>query len=68
MNADVLYAVLMSFGWLFLLGWLALLLIACRLAFRSEDSSGHSSSAHGFAGGARKTAGATGRFNIHLRG
>jgi len=68
MNADVLYAVLMSFGWVFLLGWVALLLIACRLAFRSDNSSGHSSPAHGFAGGAHKAAGATGRFNVRLRG
>jgi len=66
MNADVLYAVLMSFGWLFLLGWLALLLIACRLAFRSEEESRHSPGA--FAAGAPKTAGLTGRWNIHLRG
>ena len=65
MNADVLYAVLMSFGWLFLVGWLALLLIACRLAFRSENNSGHNAQ---FAGGVRKTASVTGRWNIHLRG
>lgn len=65
MNADVLYAVLMSFGWLFLVGWLALLLIACRLAFRSEDHSGHNAR---FTGGAPKTANVVGRWNIHLRG
>ena len=65
MNADVLYAVLMSFGWLFLVGWLALLLIACRLAFRSENSSGHDAR---FAGGTHKIANVTGRWNIRLRG
>ena len=65
MNADVLYALLMSFGWLFLVGWLALLLIACRLAFRSEDNSGQNAR---FAGGSPKTANVTGRWNIHLRG
>jgi hypothetical protein len=37
MNADLLYAVLMSVGWAFLVGWLALLVIACGLAFRSEN-------------------------------
>lgn len=68
MNADVLYAVLMSFGWLFLFGWLALLLIACGLAFRSDDGLGYSSHARGFAGGGHKTAGVIGRFDIHLRG
>jgi hypothetical protein len=43
MNGDVLYAVLMSFGWVFLLGWLALLLIACGLAFRSDGGPERSS-------------------------
>lgn len=65
MNADVLYAVLMSFGWFFLVGWLALLLIACRLAFRSEGNSGHDPRS---AGGAHNTANLTGHWNIHLRG
>jgi hypothetical protein len=40
-------------------------LIACRLAFRSEDSSGQNAR---FAGGSPKTANITGRWNIHLRG
>jgi hypothetical protein len=39
MDSDVLYAILMSCGWFFLLGWLALLLIACALAFRSDGDS-----------------------------
>ena len=39
MDGDVLYAILVSFGWLFLVGWLALLLIAGALAFRSEGDS-----------------------------
>jgi hypothetical protein len=39
MDGDVLDAILMSFGWFFLVGWLALLLIACALAFRSEGNS-----------------------------
>ena len=65
MNGDVLYAVLMSFGWVFLLGWLALLLIACRLAFRPDDGPCLSSPALGLAG--RKTAGAIIRCNLHLR-
>ena len=67
MNGDVLYTVLMSFGWIFLLGWLALLLVACRLAFRSDNGGEHSSHPHGFSGG-RKTAAVTSRFNLHLRG
>lgn len=37
MNADLLYAILMTVGWAFLVGWLALLAIACGLAFRSES-------------------------------
>jgi len=37
MDGDVFYAILMSCGWFFLVGWLALLLIACGLAFRSEQ-------------------------------
>lgn len=68
MNGDVLYAVLMSFGWIFLLGWLALLLIACRLAFRSDENSDRSSCDHGFAEGRHVTAAVTSRFNLHLRG
>lgn len=37
MNSDLLYAILMSVGWIFLFGWLALLLVACGLAFRTES-------------------------------
>ena len=47
MNADLLYAILMSVGWIFLFGWLALLVIACGLAFRSEVPC--SQDVHGFA-------------------
>jgi len=36
MNADLLYAILMGAGWVFLVGWLALLVVACGLAFRSD--------------------------------
>lgn len=68
MNGDVLYAVLMSFGWVFLLGWVALLLIACRLAFRSDEGWRRSSHTRGFAGGGGETAAVTSRFNIHLPG
>jgi hypothetical protein len=70
MNGDVLYAILMSFGWLFLLGWLALLLIACGLAFRSEGSkssvpgTAFRRRAHEVAG--RVAAGTP--WKIHLRG
>ena len=71
MNSDVLYAVLMSLGWLFLLGWLALLLIACGLAFRSESSSRSPLPGPGFPRGAHDMAGrvAAGTpWKIHLRG
>ncbi len=68
MNGDLLYAVLMSFGWLFLLGWLTLLLVACLLAFRADDGWERSTHAGALAGGGRTTAGVTGRFKIHLRG
>ena len=40
MDGDVLYAVLMSCGWIFLVGWLALLVVACGLAFRPDPESG----------------------------
>jgi len=62
MNGDVLYAVLMSFGWLFLVGWLALLLVACHLAFRPEDPCDK----HSLIGNNRQVLSATGRWHIHL--
>jgi hypothetical protein len=67
MDSDVLYAVLMSFGWLFLVGWLALLLIACLLAFRSEPD-GRNSSGTSFASGMHKAVGPRGRWNMQPRG
>jgi hypothetical protein len=48
MNADLLYAVLMSVGWVFLVGWLALLVIACGLAFRSDAPARRPSFANGY--------------------
>jgi hypothetical protein len=68
MDSDVLYAVLMSFGWLFLLGWLALLLIACLLAFRSEGDSEPSSPQSKILSGHPAILSAAGRSNIRLRG
>ena len=67
MNGDVLYAILMSFGWLFLLGWLALLLIACGLAFRSEGSKQSSLPGTAFPRRAHEVA-RTVAAGIHLRG
>jgi hypothetical protein len=67
MDSDVLYAILMSFGWLFLVGWLALLLIACLLAFRSEPDA-RNSSGTSFTAGIHETAGASGRWNMQPRG
>lgn len=69
MDGDVLYAILMSFGWLFLVGWLALLLIACGLAFRSDGSLDRSVQTINFASGAEEAAGGVGNgipWKIHL--
>jgi hypothetical protein len=71
MNGDLLYAILMSFGWLFLVGWLALLLIACGLAFRSDDSSQQAGRGADFSAGMHQAAGGSGRgspWKVHLRG
>ena len=70
MNADVLYAILMSVGWLFLVGWLALLLVACGLVFRSDGWNPSPVEQSFLIRNADRAAGDAGgtRWNIGLRG
>lgn len=65
MNPDLLYAILMTVGWAFLVGWLALLVIACGLAFRSESSI--QANQPGFANGYHREMGNKISWKVHLR-
>lgn len=70
MNDDVLYAILMSVGWLFLDGWLALLLVACGLTFRTDGWKSSPVERSFLTHNADRAAGGAGgsRWNIRLRG
>jgi hypothetical protein len=39
MNSELLYALLMGAGWVFLIGWLLALMVAYAKAFHDDDSS-----------------------------
>jgi hypothetical protein len=65
MNADLLYAILMSVGWIFLVGWLALLVVACGLAFRSDTSIQPTMRQPGFANGSYESGKVS--WKIHFR-